>query len=408
MAPDRQDLEDLFATALLLFGNGQLFASIRAGLVQPVLRISPAGDLLSDRSALESALMPAARLVTEKTLNEAGEAYGRSRSTQQQSSDGRLPIDDALRNAIEAEYGATAEAFVDLQYAVLQLAEAREAGVFLMRRSELARELQANKHYTSQDASPLLRRLTLLSRNGWHDLSPGLTEADLDLGRFDRRHSLIGRPLLALDQGEDPLLLVSPILVSDSTMYALSGLRDGNLQNQFWVSEEAKSYVGARAKEAGHAFENRVAAKLRDLGLRAYTRVKLSWLLNMKVDAAFGDIDVLAVTADNRRVWVIEAKDLRFCRTEAEVSARLSEYRGRTTTDDKDREKPDKMLRHIRRAQFLRQHNQGTCRRLDIKAAPEIHALLIVDSPQPMNFYMLDQLEDGQSAFLDGIETFKF
>ena len=198
------------------------------------------------------------------------------------------------------------------------------------------------------------------------------------------------------------------MLVSDSTMYALSGLRDGHLQNQFWISAEAKSYVGARAKDAGHAFEDRVAERLRGLGLRAWTRCKLSWVLNTKTDPELGEVDVLAVSADNKRLWIIEAKDLRFCRTEAEVSARVSEYRGRVVADAKGREKPDKMLRHIRRVQYLRERHDGVCSRLRLSAPPEVHGLLIVDSPQPMNFFMLDKLEDGRSAFLDAIDNFPF
>lgn len=408
LVADQYDLEDLFAVALLLFGNGQLFASIRAGLVQPTLRISPAGDLLSDRTSLEAALMPAARQAAQTGWNRAEEEYGRTRPSQESSSDRRLLIDDEFRVAIEAEYKAIAEAFVDLQYAILQVAEAREVGVLLMSRTELARELHANGSYPASDTAAMLERLTLPSRSGWLDLSSGLTEADLDLGRFDRRYSLVNRPLLALDTEDDPLLLVSPILVSDATMYSLAGLREGTLQNQFWTSNAAKSYVGKRANDAGLAFEERVAERLRSLGLRAWTRVKLSWILNTKVDHTLGEIDVLAVSADNGRVWVIEAKDLRFCRTEAEVSARLSEYRGQTEIDAKGREKPDKMARHIRRVHFLRARNDGTCARLRLSTPPEVHGLLIVDSPQPMNFYMLDKLEDGQSTFLEGIESFKF
>jgi len=407
--PDKQDLEDLSALALLLFGNGQLFASIRAGLVRPELKISPAGDLLSDRSVIESALAPAARISTEKTLNEASEEYGRGRPKDNQGTDERLPFDDAFRQALKAEYGVSAEAFVDLQFAVLQLAEAQHSGQFVLKRSELARALQANKNYPSQNVELLLNRLTLGWRSAWGDLPPGTSEPDFDLGRFDRRHSLINRPLLALEAGADPLILIAPVIVSDSTMYALAGLRDGHLQNQFWNSEEARRYAGIRANEVGQAFEDHVAVRLKELGLKAWTRVKLSWILNMKVDPVLGDIDVLAISADNRRVWVIEAKDLRFCRTEAEVSARMSEYRGRITRDDGGRERPDKMLRHLRRVQFLRQHNIRARGRLGITdGPPEIRALLVVDSPQPMNFYMLDQLDDGSSAFLDSIETFQF
>jgi len=408
MVADRHDMEDIFAIALLLFGNGQLFATIRAGLVPPTLWISPAGDLLSDRSALEAVLMPAVRLVTTKILNEADEAYGRIPPITEPSSDGKLLIDDDFRAAIEAEYQATAEAFVDLQFAILQIAEKRESGVLIMKRSELARELNENKYYIYKATEAMLDRLTLLSRNNWHDLSAGMTERDLDISRFDRPYSLINRPLLTLESGDDPLLLISPILISDSIMYVLTGLRDGSLQNQFWISKEAKSYVGMRSNCAGLAFEERVAEKLRDLGLRAWTRVKLSWILNAKVDAELGDIDVLAVSDDNQRLWVLEAKDLRFCRTEAEVSARLSEYRGRMVIDAKGRNRPDKMLRHIRRVRYLRARNDSVCARLGLKNPPEVHGLLVVDSPQPMNFYMLDQLEDGQSAFLEAIDEINF
>ena len=105
---------------------------------------------------------------------------------------------------------------------------------------------------------------------------------------------------------------------------------------------------------------------------------------------------------------MIEAKNLRLCRTEAEVAARLSEYRGKMIQDSRGRDKPDKMLRHIRRVQHLRQRNGALCGRLKLPAPPEVRGLLIVDAPQPINFYMLEQLEDSESAFLDAIDSFSF
>jgi hypothetical protein len=320
--------------------------------------------------------------------------------------------DDWIRMAhfvwIEVEYRCTAEDFVDLQMAMVQMAEARALGAFTVRRFKLLDELRNNSYYQADNSSALIDRLTLASRLAWRDIPPDLSESDFDLGRFDRSQSLINRPVLALDSTDDPLLLVAPILVSDSTMYALSGLRDGHIQNQFWSSKEAKSYAGARAHAGGHAFEDRVAHKLRSLGMRAWPRRTPSCVLNEKTDPELGEIDVLAVSTDNARLWVIEAKDLRFCRTEAEVSARISEYRGRMVLDKKRREKPDKMLRHIRRVNYLRQRRDRVCAQLSLSAPPEVLGLLIVDSPQPMNFYMLDQLKDGQSTFLDAIESFSF
>ncbi|MFC6488731.1 hypothetical protein [Nitratireductor sp. GCM10026969] len=151
-----------------------------------------------------------------------------------------------------------------------------------------------------------------------------------------------------------------------------------------------------------------MAQRLRELGLDATPRSKLSAILNQKVPPELGDVDVFAITEARDRVYAIEAKDLRLCRTETEAAARMSEYRGRTIRDSKEREKPDKMLRHVRRVQYLRERADAIAKNLKLPKIPEVRGLLIVDAPQPMNFHMLDDLADGDSAFLDTIADYKF
>jgi hypothetical protein len=407
--PSRIDLEEMFARVLLLFGNGQLFASIRAGLIEPVLGISPAGDLLSNRSILQTAFMPGLEWTNKRMLDEAAETYVRNRNPSgAPAAKGRLQREREWRAAIEAEYGVSAEAFVHLQDALGQIAETVGKGTFAMKRSELSNLLARNEAYPIDNSAALLDRLTLSRRRSWRDRSSGLMESDTDLSRFDRRFSIINRPLPSINDDADPLLLVAPIFISDSTMYSLSGLIEGTLNNEFWISEEARKYAGTQGDAAGKAFENDVAERLRGLGLEAWPRCKLSWALNEKVDNDLGDMDLLAVSPDRRRVWVIEAKNLRLCRTEAEVAARLSEYRGQMVRDSKGRDKPDKMLRHVRRVQYLRQRRHRLCARLNLQIIPEVHGLLIVDAPQPMNFYMMERLPDSQSAVLDAIGDFRF
>ncbi|MBI4189557.1 MAG: hypothetical protein HY525_03345 [Betaproteobacteria bacterium] len=409
VSPDQDDLDDLFATALLLLGNGQMFASIRAGLVEPRLKISPAGDLLGDRSLLEVAFRPGAEWKNSQTLDEADRSYGRDRTSPDvETRKQGLQLDAKLRAAIEAEYQISAEAFLELQYAVVAMASAARQEIIVMRRSELARALAADASFRREDPTPLLARLTLSSRKSWHDLSDGLKAIDFDLSRFDRPLSLIGRPLLALDDGADPAVLVAPLLISDSTMYSFSGLMDGSLQNQFWTSDVARRYVGEVSAAAGPRFEELIAEKLRGMGLRAWVRRKPSWALNQKVSQELGDIDVLAVSPDGRRVWVIEAKNLRLCRSEIEVASRLYDYRGRTMKDRKGKEVPDALLRHIRRVRYLRERNDALSHQLELETPPEVRGLLVVDSPQPMNFYMLEKMEDVESLFFSALHKFKF
>ena len=405
LIPSRIEVDELFAKALLLMGNGQLFAAIRGGLIPPKIRVSPAGDVLCEREVFMRLLEPGATWVHSRSLNEADKRYGGPKASGEEPPTERLAWSAELRAAVEAEYQTSAEAFVDLQFALIQAAERRGQGVFFARHSELIDELRRNVAYPRGDVSGLLRRLTLRCRGSW---DAELAEADRDLSKFDRRYSLISRPLLAIDRDDDPTVLVVPAFVSDAIMYAISGLREGELQGTYWDSPVARSHAGAMAKANGEAFERSVEERLNALGLNARMRCSLSSLLNEKVDPQYGDIDVFAVAKDKRTVWVIEAKNLRLCRTETEVAARLSEYRGRMVEDSKGREKPDKLLRHIRRVEYLRARLSALAKNLKLEGLQAVKGLLIVDAPQPMNFHMLDQLADAESVFLDAIDTFKF
>ena len=403
--PSEADVEELYAKALLLAGNSQLFASIRAGVLPPSIHISPAGDLLTERDVLMKIMEPGAVWLTKRTMDEASASYLAREDKEEVRAEERLAWTDDLRRAVEAEYGVPAEAYVDFQFAMTQAAEEREAGIFVVRHSELAKMLEENPSYPDAETSSLLKRLTLPRRPRWTE---GLSETNTDIGRFDRPVSLINRPLLSIDDSDDPLVLVSPVLISDSIMYSLSGLLGGNLQGAFWESLDTRSYAGAMAKAEGEKFEEAVADKLNSLGLEAKPRQKLSALLNQKVSAELGDIDVFALSADRTIAWVIEAKSLRLCRTEAEASSRMSEYRGRLAPDSKGRDKPDKLLRHIRRVQYMRDNVSALQKALKLSITPAVKGLLVVDSPQPMNFHMLEDIADGDSVFLAEIEQFGF
>jgi hypothetical protein len=375
-------------------------------LIPPKIRLSPAGDLLTERAIFSKLLEPGAVWTTGKALDYASDEYIKKGQENNEVPPENLGWEIGLRNAVEAEYQVSAEAFVDLQFALTQLAEASKIGIIPAKHSELKEILETNSNFPKSDVSAFLKRLTLRRRASWHT---GLSQADIDLGRFDRPFSLINRPLLMLDDNEnDPFVLVSPVLVSDSAMYSLSGLIDGHLNNVFWESSLARSYAGSQGDSAGDRFEDEVASRLKELGLEVYPRFKPSAALNQKVTAELGDIDVLAITPDRKRVWVIEAKNLRLCRTETEVASRMSEYRGALITDSKGRSKPDKMLRHVRRVKYLRLHTEALAKTMKLDGVPEVRGLLIVDSPQPINFHMLDNLDDAESTFLGIISSYQF
>jgi hypothetical protein len=173
--------------------------------------------------------------------------------------------------------------------------------------------------------------------------------------------------------------------------------------DDFWESKEAKAYAGERANEIGAAFEDRAAKFLNDAKFDVKLRQKITALLQEATKSDLGDVDVLAISPSGKDVFVLEAKSLKLCRTEAEVAARMSDYAGKMRADARGREKPDKLLRHIRRVKFLREKAHLLGERLSLPATPRVHGLMVVDAPQPMNFFMLEETPDAHSCMLDDL-----
>jgi hypothetical protein len=353
--------------------------------------------MLHDHSFERDTLGKSATTTHEAQRDQASDAYIErfDRQSPPSTSSGEL------ERAVQAEYGGSFEQFLMFAQVCANLAIKRGQGVFQARRSELISEL------TLQDGDAagieaMVNRLTLLSRGSWSDIPAGATARDFDLAKFDRRYSLVGRPLLALDSSDNPVLIVAPGVIERCVTHNLQGAYEGTLQGQFWSSPEMTRYVGERGRLEGSKFNEEVAAKLRDLGLITYASAKPSWCFNHKNTAevaALGDFDVLAITPDGTRAWIVEAKDLKLCRTIGETARRLSEYEGKLHANGK----PDKMLRHLRRVEYARIHAGDLQKRLSLSATPEVSSILVVHAPQPMESFAENGNYDMRTVMLDNI-----
>jgi hypothetical protein len=273
-----------------------------------------------------------------------------------------------------------------------------------MRRSEFIKYLRQIESMRDARLELLIDRLTMRPRPAWNHLLPGWTGTDIDLGKFDRRFSLIGRPIVAVCSGEDPEIAVAPAVIERSIAHNLSGAMTGSLQNEFWNSKPMRTYSSRAGGRSGLKFNEELSETIRLLGLRTWPSAKPAWCLNCKATPeveALGDVDVLAISNNGRQIWVIEAKDLKLCRTLGETTRRLSEYRGETDSHGK----PDKLLRHLRRVEYLQMHAVGMQRFFKLESVPNVHGIVIVSAPQPMEKFRPHSSRDARVLILDDIEV---
>ena len=141
------------------------------------------------------------------------------------------------------------------------------------------------------------------------------------------------------------------------------------------------------------------------LNLEAQAEVKPSACLNIKATPEvekLGDIDSLALDRVANTVWIVEAKDLQVCRSLGGTARRLSDYQG--LTDDRDR--PDKLRRHLNRVSFIRENAHLLCKRLGLSSTPTVKGLVVVRAPQPFSDMAVKVGEDAQAAMFDELADF--
>jgi hypothetical protein len=390
------DFDELSAMAIQHFLALDTLAAIRLDRMAPRLRISSTGSVRFDASFEESTLAYTSQVRHQADRRDAEASY-----VERFEAPAGGAIDAGLREALAAEFGDF-DAVVDLTFVPAMLAAERGEGVVIARRSEIVAALERLEPLADKPVAALIDRLTLAGRRGWEDVPAPLGAADFDLSRFDRPHSLIARPVPALSPGPDPQVAFAPAVIERSIRHYLSGAMTGGLQGRIWESPLMRSHAGRIAEAVGIEFNREVAAAIGALGLRTWAGAKPAWCLNAKADDAmksYGDVDVLAVDSSGRHVWVVEAKDLKLCRTLGESARRLSEYRGLTLPDGK----PDKLLRHLRRVELLRDNAAALCGRLGIEAPPAVHGVVVVRAPQPMERAGLHPARDARCVHLDDI-----
>jgi hypothetical protein len=391
----KMDMEELQSLAVMQFHTADQLAALHGDRMEPEIVISPTGDVQT-RHDLEEQMLerPAARR-HEADRASSNEDY--LSLFEETSSD--TTLDEKLRAVLEAEYQADVDAFFDLPAATGNMAQSKRQGVFIIRRSELIRELEAFEAMKGKSVAALIDRMTLPSRDGWFSIPEGRKPSDFELSKFDRPQSLIGRPIVALSNEPDPELAVAPAVIERCIRHNLGGAWTGSLQNEFWSSPLMRSYTGARGNLNGTAFNEKVASAIESFGLKAWPSAGLPWCLGQKGTdelKALGDADVLAVSADHSVVWVIEAKDLKLCRTRGEVARRLSEYQGKVNAKGK----PDKLLRHLRRVEKIRSEVAGLTHALRLRRTPRICGLLVLRSSQPMEQVAHHDGPDATSVML--------
>ena len=327
-----------------------------------------------------------------------------------QRSKSGIENDKRLEEAFVCEYGIPISKMGSFLNSITDIAVESKVRHFRMKKSALRSVMCQGKEFSEDEVNNLTQRLTIKTRKTFKAIDDGLHDRELLFSRFSRGQSLISRPIVILNDGKDPEYFISPLLVHRSLRHSLNGATEGSLNSQdYFVSESMKRYTSRASDEKGKEFNSEVAKIVEQVGFEVDCEVKMTKALRLKSSdeiRRLGSVDILAIDRENSKVWVLEAKNLKFCHTTGEVASLLSDYSGGTIPTSKNKLKPDRLKRHLDRVEFLQRHRERLAETYSLDSDFEIEGRLVISLPQVLGNREWEIGTDQESVTIDKLQDY--
>ena len=372
------DISSLMAMAMIIHHLGGYSDAIRYEGMRPEIRISPAGDVQIDVSFFDDIVTPVGEHFLGGRIDRIRRDYSDLLRDPEPVTTVQITslVDDRFATAWKAETGISLADFRTaleaLENRLVETGRARE----ILRRPELLQYLSEQVDCAEQ----FVAWLELLPRTGWKNVPKPYADLDRQPWRFRRRLSAARRPILRLEPPLESDVMIAPGMIRDAFRIELHNYYYGQYDSISIGSKEMRAWREYIVAKEAAEFEERVVARLLELGWHARRGAKFSHILGKSLSEDFGDIDVLAWHSDGR-VMLLECKDLQFAKTSSEIAKQLYKFRGKV--DDKGR--PDLLGKHLKRIGLARANAAAFQSHLNL-ANVRIDGALVFAHTVPMSF----------------------
>lgn len=343
-------------------------------LAHPPILICPNGEFIVDEDYHEKTVTPYLHGQFAENYQAAAADYANLYQPPQHLNKPPERFEPVYERAFVAEFGIELERWIEFLRWMQDDALSRKELIVLTRKFEFMARLAA-AGFAAEEGECILKEFGSWPRPRWDEAPSGFRNKDWWPWRFNRRLSLIARPIVVCDTAEDAEIFYAPGFVSDCARIHIERTRSAQFPKEYYRSHEMRAWADAVTLRRSAEFEGAVADEFRKLGCEARVAVAMT---ELGADARLGDLDVLAWHLDRKKVFLVECKRLRFARTISEIGERLRGFRGNEQDD---------LARHVRRAEWLDRNRSGLARITHLPASElKTVPMLVTNTLVPMQF----------------------
>lgn len=377
--PGQIDLSRLMANVMQMHYLGGWSEAIKYKSKQAEIRIRPMGDVHTHIDFDNDIATPYGLALGKKRFQLGADSYGKNFREEEAIKSAKGKLEDEFWEAWTEAFGFTID---DLRVFMDNLDnEGVRIGqlVFVATEAELI-ALNAFGSLSPETVRKILALLALSPRPTWSSTPSGFNSKDWYPWRFRRRLSVISRPILQLSDDKAGSFLIAPGMVRDGAGKVIDYCYQGGYDAKIFPESKMRSWIGAMENKRGHDFNKKVAERFRELGWEARSDIKLTEILNDKLDKDYGDVDVLGWR--DGRILAVECKDLEMAMTISDIARQLHDFRGEIGENGK----PDRLKKHLLRMDVLKRRSDDVAKFIGHNIPVEIEAGLVFSEIVPMHF----------------------
>ncbi len=386
------DLTELMSDAFFMFNFGGLSNAIMKGVMDPEIKIAPNGDVLSHTGFRDKVLDPFGQEFGASHLDHENVRYEKNFESSQPvpTLQGIFPEDFLV--AFKEQFDLSVDSMRGTRDALENFAMDKERCVFIARRDEILDWCSNSEFTTREDTEVFLERFSLWPRQAWNEAPTGFTNSDWYPWLFGRALSLVARPVIKLENNDNPRYVISPGLIADGITYTIAQYYEAEIAPSKCKSSKMKRWIEDEKARQSHLFVNEVATVMKKAGYETRIEISVTKLLNEKTpDRNYGDVDVLAWKPGQQvDLFVIECKDLKLTKTPNEIAEQLNHFSGQILANGKR----DELRKHLDRCTFLNEKIQRVAKNLRMGACNmQIRNIVCFSKPNPTQ-YMASRFPD--------------
>lgn len=319
--------DELLAMASTIVNFGFQSDFLQSGVLETEVSILESGRLGIDRDVFTAAREIYMRVWAGGEISRRSAAW-RGEKKQQQYAEEENRLKKRFSEASAKEFGYSFDEFTAIVGAAIELGMGTKAAVVRMSIDDFVKKISSLSELAPERIRVVLPSLTLEPRQQFLKPSAPFVPRDVYPWRFFRPLSLSRRPFVARHTDGAKEMIWGPGHLAHIPGYFRSMCLSGRLQA---TTQEMRQVVGTAVNFAGRQFNTEVAELLAR---------NPDWVVQERVAKiggtriadhggnTLGDVDVLAISPREKRVYVLECKDMAVARTPRELANEIAKLLG--------------------------------------------------------------------------------